>query len=60
MSKLVKTILALFIFMVGFWVLGGIAKGFNESHHLQMALDQCGSEENIARVDSDGFECRKN
>ena len=51
-----------FILLVAILVLVGIgliAKGYNESHHMEMALDECGSEENIAKVDSKGFECKK-
>lgn len=58
MSHLKKfcILLVALVVLVG---VGLIAKGYNESHHMEMAIDECGSEENIAKVDSKGFECEK-
>lgn len=55
MSKLKKGLIALLIF-IG---LGAIAKSYNEKNHLDMAREECGSQENIARVDAKGFECKE-
>ena len=53
-NKFIKIVLALMVFVV----LGTIAKGFNEAHHQEMALEACGSQEQIARVDEKGFRCK--
>ena len=53
MSKLKKGIIVLVVF-IG---LGAIAKAYNERNHMDMAIEECSSQENIARVDSKGFEC---
>ena len=55
MSKLKKVLIVLVV-LVG---LGAIAKGYNERHHMEMAIAECGSQDNIAKVDSKGFECKK-
>ncbi|NQZ24643.1 MAG: hypothetical protein HRT53_21700 [Colwellia sp.] len=55
MSSLKKSLIVLVVLVC----IGGIAEGYNESHHLEMALTECGSQENIAKVDSKGFECKK-
>ena len=55
MSKFKKSFIAVIV-LLG---LGAIAKGYNESHHKEMALAECGSQDNIAKVDSKGFECNK-
>lgn len=54
MPQITKIILTILIILA----LGAIAKGFNEAHHEEMALKECGSKENIAHVDEDGFECK--
>lgn len=53
MSKLKKGSIVLVVF-IG---LGAIAKAYNERNHMDMAIEECSSQENIARVDSKGFEC---
>jgi len=55
MSKFKKVLIALVI-LVG---LGAIAKQYNEQNHMEMAIEQCGDKDSIARVDSKGFECKK-
>ena len=55
MSNVKKVLIALVI-LVG---LGAIAKSYNERNHMDMAIEKCGSKENIAKVDSKGFECKK-
>lgn len=55
MPKYKKVIVAIVV-LVG---LGTFAKNYNETNHKKMALEKCGSHENIASVDSKGFECKK-
>jgi hypothetical protein len=55
MSNLKKVLIVLVV-LIG---LGTIAKSYNESNHMEMALAECGSQDNIAKVDSKGFECKK-
>ena len=55
MSSFKKALLVLIV-LVG---VGTIAEGYNEKHHMEMAKTECGSQENIAKVDSKGFECKK-
>jgi hypothetical protein len=55
MSNIKKYIVALMI-LVG---LVYIAKGFNNSHDMDVAIEKCGSRENIIKVDSQKFECKK-
>jgi hypothetical protein len=45
------------VIVATFIVLGAIAKIFNTTNHERMALEQCGTKENIKRIDSVGFEC---
>ena len=54
MSKLAKV--AAFVLLLA--TAGVIAKGFNEEHHLEMTTAECGNT-HIARVDSNGFACKK-
>ncbi|WP_462158272.1 hypothetical protein [Pseudoalteromonas sp. GB56] len=39
--------------------IGAIAKNLNEKNHYKMALEKCGSENNVKHFDSKGFECVK-
>jgi len=55
MSSFKKVLITLFVLVV----IGGVAEGYNESHHQEMALAECGSQDNIAKVDSKGFKCKK-
>ncbi len=55
MSNFKKVLITLLILIV----IGGIAENYNESHHKEIALAKCGSQDNIAKVDSKGFECKK-
>jgi len=55
MSNL-KKVLIVIVVLVG---LGAIAEGYNESHHMELAIEECGSQANIEKVDSKGFECKK-
>ncbi|MGS2719252.1 hypothetical protein [Paraglaciecola aestuariivivens] len=54
MSKLKKVLIAALV-LIG---LGAIAKEYNQRNHMKMALNKCGSKENIASVDSSGFACK--
>ena len=53
MSKFKKAV----IFTVAVLGLGSIAKAYNTNTHQKMAMEQCGSQDNIKRVDSKGFDC---
>ncbi|MBB3170194.1 hypothetical protein [Simiduia aestuariiviva] len=49
---------AIFIFVVVVILAAGkAATSFNEENHQRMAMEQCGSQEQIAHVDSKGFSC---
>ncbi|WP_286235674.1 hypothetical protein [Thalassotalea sediminis] len=54
MSHLKKALIVALI-IIG---LGTIAKGFNERRHMEMALTECGSQDNIANVNAKGFKCK--
>lgn len=56
MSKLKKAVLVVLV-LIG---LGTIAEIYNKYNHHRMAIEECGSEDNIKRVDSKGYECIKN
>ena len=53
MPKLKKII----VIVATFIVLGTVAKVYNTTNHQGMAIEKCGSTENIKRVDEVGFEC---
>jgi hypothetical protein len=52
-----KKVLIVLVVLIG---LGIIAENYNERNHLKMAIAECGSLDTIAKVDSKGFECKKN
>ncbi|RJF35345.1 hypothetical protein [Pseudoalteromonas gelatinilytica] len=54
MSKFKKIVIAVVILLS----LGAIAKQYNERNHTEMAIKACGNKDNIAKVDSKGFECK--
>ena len=54
MSKIKKIVIAVVIVLS----LGAIAKQYNEHKHTEMAIKECGNKDNIAKVDSKGFECK--
>ncbi len=54
MSKIKKVVIAVVIVLS----LGAIAKQYNERNHTEMAIKECGNKDNIAKVDSKGFECK--
>lgn len=54
MSKIKKIVIAVVIVLS----LGAIAKQYNERNHEAMAIKECGNKDNIAKVDSRGFECK--
>lgn len=54
MSKIKKIVIAVVIVLS----LGAIAKQYNEHNHTEMAIEECGNKDNVAKVDSKGFECK--
>lgn len=54
MSKIKKIVIAVVIVLS----LGAIAKQYNEHNHTEMAIKECGNKDNVAKVDSRGFECK--
>lgn len=38
-------------------LLSGIAEGYNEAHHFEMALKECQTLDNIKSVDSKRYQC---
>jgi hypothetical protein len=54
MNKTAKILLTIAIILA----VGAVAKHFNTQNHHDMALEYCGSEDNIEHVDSKGFTCK--